>query len=689
MRFFIVILFLPFTFFGQTFTGGSGVISDYTTTDIPLTVTGLTPTSIDTVNFGLEQICLNLTHTWDSDMDITLVAPDGTSVQLLSGVGGDGDNMQGTCFRWDVTDLIINGSAPFTGTYKPMGQMGIVNNTQDPNGTWILRIHDGYGGDEGNVSDWSLTFGSNPATYFDFKASNLPIVVINTNGQNIPDSPKIFADMGIIYNGPGVRNHLADPKNNYNGKIGIEIHGNYSASLPQKPYAFELEDVNGNQIDSSILGMPSEHDWLLVANYNDKSFARNIMATHMFDTMGNYSSRNRLVDVVLNGNYQGIYLLCELIKRDAHRVNISKLDPVEITFPDVSGGYIVKFDYWDTTNSWQLNYSPIGYPGLDIHMVYYYPKPVDLVPQQKTYIQTFINDYETALYGNNFTDPVNGYRKYIDVPSFIDYFLVNEVTRNGDGFKKSRYFYKDKDHSDGTIRKLKAGPVWDFDWSQKDMWSGSEDGSGFDYANVNEDVHAPGWYIRLLEDTIFANELRCRYDDLRRTIFSENYLDARIDSVANFVSESQKWHFDTWGNLGLATGTPEVEAPSQTYAEEVQRLKDWYHRRLTWLDANMPGTLNGCSFAGINQISGNSIQIENYPNPFNSFISIRLNTPLKESLEIRLLDQTGRLVKVQKVNSSELQSNTFTLKDLEFLKSGVYFLELQLGDEKVVKKMMK
>lgn len=689
MKLFYILLLFPLSLFSQTFNGSTGAILDYQSIDIPLTVSGLSPNSIDTTNFGLEQICLDITHTYVGDLAIAIVAPDGTTVILFSNIGGGGQNFQNTCLSWDSPNNITNASAPFTGIFKPTGEFGFANNGQDPNGTWYLRIFDNYAGDEGTLNSWSLTFGTNPASYFSLQESDLPIVVINTNGQTIQDDPKIFADMGIIYNGPGVRNHMTDPKNEYDGHIGIEIRGNYSASLPQKPYAFELQDVNGNQIDSSLLGMPKEHDWLLLANYNDKSFARNIVPYHLFDTMGHYATRNRLVDVVINGAYQGIYLLCEQIKRDNDRIDIAKLEPTEITLPDVSGGYIVKIDYWDNSNSWQLNNSPIGYPGLDIHMVYYYPKAEDLMPQQISYIQTYIDDFETALYGTNFDDPVNGYRKYIDVPSFIDYFIINEVMRNVDGYKKSRFFYKGKDQLDGTYNKLKAGPVWDFDWAEKDMWGGQEDGSGFMYPDVNQDVHAPGWYIRLLEDTTFANELRCRYDDLRRSILAESYLNAKIDSVASLVDESQEWHYNTWGHMGQATGTGEVQAPSQTYAEEVQRLKDWFQRRVTWLDVNLPGTLNGCSMAGISEISSNTISIENYPNPFNSFIAIQLNSKINGECTIRLQDQTGRIVKEQEVNTTDLQSGTFVLKDLDLLKSGVYFLVIEIGGEKVVRKMMK
>jgi subtilisin-like proprotein convertase family protein len=674
----------------QTFSSNTtGPIEDNAYVDYPIPVSALSTLVTDTANFGLEQVCLNLTHTYDGDLRISLIAPDGMAVVLINGIGGGDENFTNTCLRADAANNFVQGSAPFTGTFKPTGQMGLVNNGQNPNGTWTLRVEDLAGGDTGTFLGWSIEFGSNPASYFSFQASDLPIVVIHTHGQDIVDDPKILADMGIIFNGAGVRNHLSDSLNHYNGQVGIEIRGNYSASLPQKPYAIELQDVNGTSIKASLLGMPAESDWVLLANYNDKSFARNVIPFHLFEEMGHYAVRCRLVDVVINDEYRGIYLLGEKIKRDSARIDIAKLNPQDISGQDVTGGYIVKIDYWNNDNSWLLSHSPIGFPGLDVHMVYYYPKPEDLMIQQKAYIQDFIYDFEEALYGPDFDDPELGYRKFISVSSFIDYFIINELARNVDGFKKSRFFYKDKDHADGTYRKLKAGPVWDFDWALKDIDWNSEDGSGFMYGNVAQDVNAPGWYIRLLEDPAFRNELRCRYDDLRRSILSNAYLYAKVDSVANVVHESQAWHFQTWGNLGVATGTPEVEAPSQTYAEETQRLKDWFARRLVWLDANMPGTLTGCSMTGVEELGSDPLPLEAYPNPFRSALSVHIGAQLQGTIAVQLTDNTGRIVRSETTDAPLLTDNNYVLKGLDQLQSGVYFLRVSAQGRQATVKVMK
>jgi hypothetical protein len=669
--------------FGQTFNGGGGAISDYQTVSIPVLVSGL-PSLLDTMTFGLEQVCISLDHTYDGDLAVSLTAPDGTLVGLLSGVGGDGDNFTNTCFRADAPQTIASGTAPFTGIFEPTGQIGLVNDGQNGNGSWAISVYDGYGGDEGSVISCSLTFGNDPAGYFSFTESDLPIVVISTGGQAIQNEPKVMADLGIIYNGPGNRNHLSDPANDYNGKAGIEIRGNYSASLPQKPYAVELWDVNGTTIDAPLLGMPEESDWVLLANYNDKSFARNILPFRLFGEMGHYSVRTRLVDVVLNGEYQGIYLLGEKIKRDSNRVDISKLEPAEIAGQDMTGGYIVKIDYWNSSDSWQLEHSPIGYPGLDIHMVYYYPKPEEIVPQQKDYIQAFIGAFEDQLYGPDFDDPETGYRQFINTGSFVDYFIVNEVARNVDGFKKSRFFWKDKDHANGDFRKLRAGPVWDFDWAFKDIGFG-EDGSGWMYSEVAQDVNAPGWYIRLLQDPIFADELRCRYDDLRRNLLSEEYLFARIDSVAALVNESQEWHYAVWGNMGQATGTPESEAPSQTYAEEVQRLKDWLHRRFVWLDENMPGTLNGCSMSGVAELSASATLVA-YPNPFTGTLKVEWPGGDLSGASLVLRDQSGREVQQTEAATGAEEAVFY---DLGKLAAGVYFIGITKNGESRVLKVVK
>ncbi|MFM2016561.1 MAG: hypothetical protein RL007_217 [Bacteroidota bacterium] len=686
--FFLALITISAACSAQTFTANpNSAINDNATTDYNLTVSGLSPSTIDTLNFGLETVCINLTHTWDSDLNIYIIAPDGTSSALTMGQGGSDDNYTNTCFNENASQSITAGSAPFTGTFRPMGEIGRVNNGQNGNGLWKLRVIDTYPADAGTVISFSITFGNNPATYTPFTDSNLPIVVINTNNQSIPNDPQIMADMGIIYNGVGIRNNMTDPFNHYNGKIGIEIRGNYSAGLPQKPYRFETWDINGNSINVPLLGMPAENDWALLATYNDKSFVRNTLANHLFDTMGHYATRSEFVEVVLNGEYQGIYMLSETIKRDNDRVDVAKLNPTDITYPQISGGYIIKTDYWDNTNSWQTSYSPIDHPGYQIHLVYDYPSPTVIVPQQQTYIQTFIYDMETALYGPNFTDTSNGYRKYISERSFMDYFYVNELARNVDGYKKSCHYYKEKDDSAGNIGKLKAGPVWDFDWAWKDIWDCSifqaTDGSGWSH-HINDcatDNYSPGWMIRFLQDTTFANELNCRWFDLRRNILDTTYMFHYIDSMAAYLNEAQQRHYAYWGHMGAATGTPEIQAPRQSYQEEIDSLKSWIARRIVWMDANMPGTLNGCSFTSINETPAlNNSPVNAYPNPFTNEINFSIYQDHPEKISVTLINSLGQEVIAPVTVQGSTGTNYVNVPLPADLAEGIYVMRISSGN---------
>ncbi|HQV01686.1 MAG TPA: proprotein convertase P-domain-containing protein, partial [Bacteroidia bacterium] len=236
----------------QTFNGTGGAIPDNgNSVDFVIPVNGL-PSVIDS-GFGVETVCINLTHSYDADLDIALIAPDGTQIILAASVGGSGNNFTNTCFNQNATAPITQGNAPFTGTFKPMGILGNVNNTQNPNGNWTLHILDTYPfADDGDLIDWNITFGNNPAYANPFKQSHLPIVIINTNGQTIPNDPKLTAQMGIIYNGPGIMNQLTDTPNTYNGFIGIEVRGSSSAGFPQKQYAVETRDSLGNNLDVSL-----------------------------------------------------------------------------------------------------------------------------------------------------------------------------------------------------------------------------------------------------------------------------------------------------------------------------------------------------------------------------------------------------------------------------------------------------
>ena len=501
-------------------------------------------------------------------------------------------------------------------------------------------------------------------------STNIPLIMINTNNQLIVDEPKINVDFKVIDNFPNSLNYPTDSGNIYSGIAGIEIRGSYSATLPQKPYGIETRDTQGNNNNVSLFGMPQENDWILIANYNDKTFLRNVLAFDLFEKMGHYAPRTKLCEVVVNDIYNGIYVFTEKIKRDNGRVDIAKLDLDDNFGDSLTGGYIFRVDYWDQNNSWISNYNNPNFPNDAVRYVYNYPDYDEITVQQKNYIQNLVGDFEDALWSNDFEDPILGYRPYINTRSFIDYFIVNEFARNVDGFKKSRNFYKDKSSKDSLIY---AGPVWDFDWAYKDHSSSMINGSGWrhDYSGPT-DVKPPGWYIRLLQDTTFANELNCRYFNLRNTILDTTNIFSFIDSLSSMVSEPQNRHYTRWPILGINVGTPEVGNQPTSYSGEIIKFKSWINERLLWLDANMPGNCPNVSVS-----ENKKTYVVTYPNPTTDIVNIYSETSLKN---IELFDNVGRLIfKEENIYSKNFQMN---VSDLH----GFFTFKIELSNKEVINK---
>lgn len=489
----------------------------------------------------------------------------------------------------------------------------------NPGETLYVQVW-GYGGADGEFEICMVDPGT-----VTLEASTLPIVDIQTNGQEIPNEPKIDAFMRLMYNGPGNLTSVSDSANIYYGHIGIEIRGQSSANYPQRPYGFETRDSLGENNNVSLLGMPEENDWVFLSNYNDKTFLRNLLAQDLFTSMGHYAPRLTLCEVLVDSLYQGIYLIGEKIKRDIGRVDIATLNPSENSGDDMTGGYIFKSDLANSGNSWTSNYSPIDHPDFEVDFVYHYPKQDDITTQQKDYLASFVDSMETRLYAPNYADQTDGFRSMMDELSFIDYFIVNELSRNNDGFKKSRYYHKDKNSNGG---KLHAGPTWDFDWGWKnlnacDIFS-QIDGSGWAH-QINDcptDNYSPGWYIRMLQDSTFANNLNCRYTDLRTTVLDTTYLYNYIDSVTTLVNDAQSRHYQKWPTLGFNVGAPEVGPIPDTFQGEIDFLKEWIGIRLTWLDENMPGL---CAPLSVSELEANAVQL--YPNPSTGHVFLRSADP--------------------------------------------------------------
>jgi hypothetical protein len=545
----------------------------------------------------------------------------------------------------------------------------------------------------------------------EFTSSNLPIIVINTNGAEIVDEPKINVFMGVINNPPGQRNNLTDAFTDYEGTIGIEIRGATSQNYPKKQYSVELRDPDGKDTAVALLGMPKEADWVLNAPYGDKSLMRNILAYQLGRDLGHYAPRTKLCEVVLNGDYQGVYVLIEKIKRDNNRVDIAKLNDDEVSGDDLTGGYIIKIDR-DTEGGeegWASAYAP-RYREEDkqrsIYFRYEYPDTDEIASEQKTYIQNYVKAFEDALASDDFADPEQGYAPYIDVRSFIDYFIVNEISKNIDAYRLSTYMHKQKD-SDGG--KLVMGPLWDYNFSFGNVRFCGIEGDPASFA-MNFNQRCPGdswlvpfWWERLLEDSAYSDSLAVRWAELRTNQLSTARLVARVDSVATLLDEAQARNFARWPILGEHVWPNDFVG--ETYQEELDYLKDWTTQRLTWLDANLPEpavvvtdpvpptvptdtitTDPPPADSVVTSIDREKLSDEMpvvYPNPFSDKLSLRFTTQQAGTTAVLVHDLLGRTVLRSTTYYSTADEQQLPLNTAA-LRPGIYVLQLQVGDGALV-----
>lgn len=500
------------------------------------------------------------------------------------------------------------------------------------------------------------------------QSSNLPIVIIDTeNGAPIVDDPKVTAHLSVIHDASKTTNLVTDFPNIYNGNMGIEIRGNTSANYPQKPYAFELKDELGENINAPLLDMPEENDWIFLSNYNDKVMMRNNLTYHLFREMGHYAPRTKYCEVVLNGKYEGIYVMTEKIKQDDNRVDIANLRPEEIEGDDVSGGYIFKVDNFesDGSDSWLGSFTPERVPENEVRFVYHDPRASKIVPEQKEYLQAYVNGFETALFGNNFAEPSTGYRAFVNVESFIDYLIISELSRNVDAYKKSKYYFKDKDSKGGL---LNSGPVWDYDWAYKNINGSQQSGSGWSHVSFEWMWPTPnGWIERMLKDPWFEQKWANRYHELRKTILSEEYLFNFIDQQHDILAEAQDRHFQRWKILGINVGAPEGNEPQpDTFAGEVTKFKQWLSIRLFWLDRNMPEEM---VITATDDLDESVVGVRVFPNPTTDYVFVESTEKISE---ISVVNTKGQVVKVVDTNLA------FTNKiELANLSDGAYFLQVK------------
>lgn len=513
--------------------------------------------------------------------------------------------------------------------------------------------------------------------------SNLPIVVINTvNSVNIPNEPKVAGMMGIINNGDGNMNYITDPYNEYYGHIGIETRGSSSGGFAKKAYGLETRLADSSNLNTSIFNWPADNDWILYAPYSDKSLIRNVLTYKIGRDMGRYAPRTQLCEVVLNGDYIGVYVFMEKIKVNPGRVAVDKMNYSDTVSNQLTGGYIVKID--KTTSggiiSWTSPYAAAAPATGPIAYQLHDPAIDTINPAQEAYIENYITNFETALQGPNFTDPTLGYQPYIDMGSFVDFMIANEISKNVDGYRISTFYHK-QHISDGGL--LHAGPLWDFNlaWGNANYCQGGLTTGWEIYFNDvcggGGALNNPFHWNRLVQDPEFTHALNCRWQELRLSSLHEDTLMTYIDNLHTYLADAADRNFTKWPVLGTYLWPNNFVG--NTYTEEIDYLKTWTMDRLTWLDANMFGSCTDLSL-----VAQTKVEYSIYPNPTDGNTTIRFSSNI-ENGRIEVLDISGKLI----YSGEILYSNQKEIS-LNENQPGMYFVRIfnnseLIGNEKIIK----
>jgi hypothetical protein len=513
-------------------------------------------------------------------------------------------------------------------------------------------------------------------------SSHLPLVVIDTWGGYISDEPKIDAWIKVIDNGSGKINNTNNPGTDFEGYIGIETRGQSSTQFPKIGYGFETRNQLKADSTVSLLGMPKESDWILSAPYSDKSVMRNPLTFYLGNRMGRWQPHTKWCELYLNNDYRGVYLLVEKIKRDKNRVHIDKLLPTELAGDSLTGGYILKVDkVQDLSSTEYFRTNPISWGNARHYdFTYVYPKADEIMPAQKTYIANFLTNFENALNGTNFKDPVKGFRPFIDQTSFAEFEIIQELTNNVDGYRYSTFFYKEKD-SDGG--KLIAGPLWDFDlcYGNVDYSARNLATNQWLYTNYGPNEGYPmHWWARLMQDPEYSNLVKLRYSTLRLGPLNTDSIFTYLDNNQALLGEAITRNFERWPILDTYVW-PNYYIGG-TYDNEMDYLKTWVSARLEWLDSKWLIPLSTQDF-----FSGKKDFLV-YPNPFSNKININICPHNLDNMTVDIFNLSGQKVISRILFPENTSPSEFLIENI-IVPSGMYIIQVRqsgllIGYEKLI-----
>jgi len=415
-----------------------------------------------------------------------------------------------------------------------------------------------------------------------FTNSNLPIVIINTdNGIPIIDDPRVMASMKIINRGEGERNYVTDQNNplflDYDGRIDIELRGSSSQDRPKKQYGFTTLMADGKTNNNvELLGLPEENDWILNGMVFDPALIRDYLCYNLSRATGEYASRTVYCELMVNGDYRGLYLLQEKIKADDNRVDVTKIEKQDNYLPEVTGGYITKAD--KTTGGDPVAWTMKSWSGATVDFIHELPKPENVTQNQNDYIRNRFTDLEIAAVTGD-ASVTGGWPSIIDITSFINYMIIAELSSNADSYQYSTFFHQDRNG------RLRAGPVWDndltfgndlffwgYDRSKTNIWqfaNGDNEGASF-------------WRYLFFEDK-FRCQLSKRWNGLIQPGQPLNpaVLDSYIDETVDHISEAVARNDEKWGNTG-------------NHNQRIFELKNFLTDRIPWISGNL-GSFDECA----------------------------------------------------------------------------------------------
>ncbi|WP_214070976.1 CotH kinase family protein [Mucilaginibacter sp. dw_454] len=346
----------------------------------------------------------------------------------------------------------------------------------------------------------------------------------------------------------------------YNGKTQIKGHGNSTwFDMPKKPYKLKLDKK------TSMLGMPEGKNWILLANYADKSLMRNELAFTLSRTFGRqFTPASRFVELYLNGEYRGNYQITQEVKQGPGLVDVEDQDATTTTLPDLSGGYMIEEDLF--ANGSPVYFYTTRQMGFDIE----YPDDDVINQQQKDYISNHFQKLEDAMFADNFADPTNGYCKYFDVDTYVDYYLVSEIIGNPDVFRSTYLFKKRNDDH------IYTGPNWDYD---KAANNDNRLGDQVNGLMLTSAFGPQTWINRLMLDQTFRQKIRSRWNQMKGKVST---LPTVVDALANQLAVSEVKNFTKWQIIGHQSYL-EVYV-GMSYQDEVNYLKTFLTAHIAWLD---------------------------------------------------------------------------------------------------------